>query len=171
MKKRNEAREKELCLRPPIEVLSSNPAMLVNEISRLFFEKMRASDPQGCLSQEGCRLILRALAHTERGGGTYLSQRELARATHLRPPTICRALRDMLAEGLVSLSPDERDARASRVCLTDAGRAAHAEIRARLSHLEAMLLEGLSQSERTTLAALLLRMRENILSDLEENGR
>ena len=171
MKKRNDVREKELCLRPPIEVLSANPAMLVNEISRLFFEKMRATDPQGCLSQEGCRLILRALAHTERGGGKYLSQRELSRATHLRPPTVCRALRDMLAEGLVSLSADERDARASRVSLTEAGRAAHAEIRARLSRLDGILLDGLSEEERTMLASLLLRMRKNILSDLEENGR
>lgn len=151
-----------LPMRPRVREIT--PPMLVNEISHLFFDKMRASDPpNSCLSQHGCRLLLRALA--EKDG---LTQGELCRLTHLKAPTVSAALREMEREGLVRRSPDETDKRATRVSRTEAGRAAHEEIRARLYCVDGVLMDGFSEEERAVLLALLSRMRDNILQNLQE---
>ena len=141
------------------------PPMLVHEISRLFFDKMRASDPpEGALSSHGGRLLLRALV--DQGGG--LSQGELCRLTHLKAPTVSAALREMEREGLILREPDKNDKRATRVSPTERGRAAHEEIRARLFAVDAILTAGFSEEENATLLALLSRMRDNILTDLKK---
>ena len=140
------------------------PPMLVNEISHLFFDKMRESDPQNsALSGHGCRLLLRALM-AEDG----LTQGELCRRTHLKAPTVSAALREMEREGLILRVPDEKDKRATRVSPTERGRAAHEEIRTRLWQVDGILMEGFSEEERATLLSLLFRMRDNILTDLNE---
>ena len=141
------------------------PPMLVNEISHLFFDKMRATEPPGgSLSSHGCRMLLRAL--TDADGG--MTQGELCRATHLKAPTVSAALCEMENEGLITRIPDEKDKRATRVSPTDAGRAANEEIRARLRAVDAILTKGLSEEENALLISLLTRMRDNILLDLEQ---
>ena len=141
------------------------PPMLVNEISHLFFDKMRTSDPpNSALSGHGCRLLLRALTEAEGG----LTQGELCRLTHLKAPTVSAALREMEREGLVTREADKKDKRATRVSPTEKGWAAHAQIRARLRAVDAILTEGFSEEENAILLSLLSRMRDNILKDLEE---
>lgn len=155
------------------EELLSHPPMLVNEISRLFFDRMRQTDPPGVLSQHGCRLILLALLRAERGDPTHmgLTQRALADTTHLKAPTVSGALREMEDEGLITREADEKDARATRVRLTAAGREANEAIRARLRGVGDILMRGFSKEESDTLGALLLRMRDNILTDGRESDR
>ena len=141
------------------------PPMLVNEISHLFFDKMRRGDPpNSSLSQHGCRLLLRALTAADGG----LTQGELCRLTHLKAPTVSAALREMENEGLVTRETDEKDKRATRVSPTEKGWAAHDEICARLCAVDAVLTEGFSEEENALLLSLLLRMRDNILTDLEQ---
>ncbi len=153
---------------PPGERLAHNPSMLINEVSRLFFDRMRATDPVGSvLSQHGCRLILLALVRREQEApqGEGLSQRDLVDMTHLKAPTVSGILQDMEREGLIRRVPDGQDARRTRVLVTPAGRAAHEEIRTRLHAMGERQLEGLSSEERETLAALLLRVRANLLEE------
>ena len=147
------------------EEFLSHPPMLVNEISRLFFDRMRQTDPPGVLSQHGCRLILLALLRAERSdpAHTGLTQRALADITHLKAPTVSGVLREMEEEGLIIRLADEKDARATRVRLTEAGRAANDEIRTRLRGVGDILMRGFSKEESDTLGLLLLRMRDNIL--------
>ncbi|MBQ8859271.1 MAG: MarR family transcriptional regulator [Clostridia bacterium] len=149
--------------------LQSHPSMLVHEVSRLFFEHMRRTDPPGVLSQHGCRLVLLALLRAEHATPARrgISQREIADETRLKPPTVSGILREMEAEGLVIRETNESDARTARVSLTEAGRAANESIRARLQAADEAVMAGFSEAERETLGRLLLRMRNNLLSKKE----
>ena len=145
--------------------LETHPTMLIHEISRLFFDRMRRTDPHGVLSQHGGRLVLLALLRAEQSDPARkaISQREIADATRLKAPTISTLLREMEAEGLITRTANERDARACCVALTDAGRAANEDIRLRLTDAEKTATDGLDEEERRTLGTLLLRMRNNLL--------
>ncbi|MBQ8174258.1 MAG: MarR family transcriptional regulator [Clostridia bacterium] len=154
---------------PSRELLSTRPPMLINEISRLFFDRMRATDPPGVLSQHGCRLVLMALIRArEKEGRTWLSQRELATVTHLKAPTVSVILREMEDDGLVVRLAHERDARTTCVQISDKGLAAHEEIGLRLRALDEELMRGFDENERRALGEMLLRVRDNILQSEEE---
>lgn len=175
---RDKRRGREAAMPPPPprggEAPARNPSMLVNEVSHLFFDRMRATDPAGSvLSQHGCRMILLTLFHADREepAGEGLTQRDLAKATHLKAPTVSGILRDMEAEGLILRTPDGQDARRTRVRITQAGREANEEIRTRLRGMESVQLRGFSPAELETLTALLLRMRENLLDDQGGKGK
>lgn len=141
-----------------------SPPMLINEISHLFFDRMRATDPpESTLTAQGCRLLLRALI--EQG---EVTQGTLATLTHLKPPTVSAALREMEREGLVCRTQDKQDKRATRVCVTEKGRTAHEEIRTRLRAMDGILMQGISEEERDQLLMLLTRMRDNVLRDLRD---
>ncbi len=145
--------------------LQSHPPMLIHEISRLFFDRMRRTDPHGVLSQHGCRLILLALIQAEKHDPARrgISQREIADTTRLKAPTVSGILREMEEEGLITRAANERDARATRVCLTEMGRAANEDIRLRLFAAEEAAMRDLDEEERRALGALLLRVRNNLL--------
>ena len=156
---------------PAREVLSGRPPMLINEISRLFFDRMKATDPKGVLSQHGCRLVLMALIRAkESEGRAWLSQRELATLTHLRAPTVSVILREMAQEGLVVRVAHESDARTTCVSATEKGQAAHDEIGRRIRALDEKLMRGFDEKERRVLGEMLLRVRDNILQT-EEDGK
>ena len=156
---------------PAREVLSTRPPMLINEISRLFFDRMRASDPPGVLSQHGCRLVLMALIRAEeREGRAWLSQRELADLTHLKAPTVSVILREMEDEGMVERRAHESDARTICVFVTKKGHGAHKEIGERIQALDSTMMQGFDEQDRRTLGELLLRVRDNILQGEEEQA-
>lgn len=150
------------------EELLQNPPMLINEISRLFFDRMRETDaPGSVLSQHGCRLVLLALfrqAEKEPDGPGF-TQRDLVEITHLKPPTVSGVLQEMEREGLIIREVDRYDARCTRVRITPQGKAANEEIRTRLRAMGEKQMQGLSREERHALALLLLRMRENLLNE------
>ena len=157
--------EEKLFGAPAREVLSQRPPMLINEISRLFFDYMRESDPPGVLSQHGCRLVLMALIRAqEKEGRAWLSQRELAQRTHLKAPTVSGLLRQMEAEGLTERRAHEEDARTTCVFVTEAGWHAHEDIGRRIRALDAELMRDFSEDEKTVLCEMLLRIRDNALA-------
>ncbi|MBR5798172.1 MAG: MarR family transcriptional regulator [Clostridia bacterium] len=148
--------------RPPHET----PPMIVNDISHLFFGKVRSFEPEGIMSQHSARCILRLLV---RGDG--IRQNEIAQALHLSAPSVSATLRRMEAEGLIGRSACEGDGRAVRVCLTDKGREYDEGVRSMLRRLDGILMDGFSETETEQLTALLCRMRENLLKNLpSEDG-
>lgn len=143
--------------------LSDNPVKLCNEIGRLFRNRMRALDGQeGVMSQPGAHLVLSMLAIHD-----GINQLELVRATHLKPPTVSVIVKSMEAEGLVERRSDPQDLRAIRVFLTENGRRLDRENIARIRALDAFALRGLSEEECEQLMPLLLRIRDNLLSEEE----
>lgn len=89
-----------------------------------------------------------------------LSQRELARRVRVEAPTLVRHLDRMEQDGLVVRRRDTRDRRVVRVCLTDAGRARHAELRVVAADVDRQLRSLLGADEARTLERLLQRIRD-----------
>jgi DNA-binding MarR family transcriptional regulator len=95
------------------------------------------------------------------------SQRELAQAMHVAPPTLSRMLRSMEAAGLVERRSDQADQRRTRVYLTEGGRRAAAELRSALAgHLPAAI-HALTPGERRELARLLDKLSASLAATLD----
>lgn len=147
--------------RPPHET----PPMIVNDISHLFFGKVRSLEPEGIMSQHSARCILRLLV---RGDG--VRQSDIATELHLSAPSVSATLRRMEGEGLVCRRACEGDSRAVRVYLTDKGRVYDEEARAMLRRLDGILMQGFDDKETEQLSQMLCRMRENLLCNLSQEG-
>ena len=152
---------------PPRKELSDTPIKLCNEISRLFRARMRQSDDyEGVMSQPGAHLVLARLAVCD-----GITQLELVRATHLRPPTVSVILQKMESEGLVERKCDEHDRRAVRVTLTEAGRALDRKNIEMIHRIDEVALADLTQEEINVLMALLPKIRNNLLLMNEKNEK
>ena len=158
----------EMPLSPPARAeLSDTPIKFCNEISRLFRARMRQGDDhEGVMSQPGAHLVLSRLAVCD-----GITQLELVRATHLRPPTVSVILQKMEAEGIVERKCDEHDRRAVRVTLTEAGRALDRKNIETIRAIDAVALAGLSEDEIEILMTLLPKIRNNLLQVLENSEK
>ena len=134
------------------------PPMLVNQIARLFHNRMRAYDLDGVMSQESARQIMHTLSHED-----GCSQLELVKKTHLKPPTVSVTLKKMEEEELVIRRADPMDLRVTRVYRSEKGRIHHFSVHQRLRDLDAELMQGFSKEETALLLQYLERMRDNIL--------
>lgn len=144
--------------RPPQPVHQTVP-MMINDISHLFFGRVRALEPEGVMSLHSARVILRILV--ARDG---MRQSELAAASHLSAPSVSATLRRMESEGLIVRRDDEADGRAVSVCLTDKGRAQDRAARELLRRVDEQLMQGFSAQEKEQLASLLERMKNNLVN-------
>ncbi len=149
----------------PLRSPHETPPMIVNDISHLFFSRVRALEPEGVMSQHSARSILRLLV---RGDG--LRQNELAEALHLSAPSVSATLRRMEEEGLIARRNCEGDGRAMRVYLTERGREHDESVRAMLRQLDDRLMLGFTPEECETLCAMLSRMRDNLLNSISAEG-
>lgn len=132
--------------------------ILINQISRLFDERMRAVLPAGHpLTQNSCRFIMATLRHHD-----GITQQALVGSTNMKAPTISVALRNLEEEGMVRREPDPDDMRSVRVYLTDKGRTVDEAFRERLREMDAILMQGISEQEEELLIRLLMTVRENI---------
>jgi len=139
--------------------LNDNPVKLCNEIARIFRSRRREGiDIEGVMTQPGAGLILSYLAI-----GDGITQLDLVNATHLKAPTVSIILKKMEEEGIVHREADKHDLRAMRVFLTDYGRELDAENIANIKELDAMALDGISESEQATLMLLLTKIRDNLI--------
>ena len=151
--------------RPPTPVHETVP-MMINDISHLFFARVRALEPEGVMSQHSARVILRILI-----GRDGIRQSELAAAAHLSAPSVSATLRRMESEGLIVRRGDKTDGRAVSVCLTDKGRAQDRAARELLHQVDERLMQGFSAQEKEQMASLLERMRHNLVQEREEGWK
>jgi DNA-binding MarR family transcriptional regulator len=87
-----------------------------------------------------------------------IAQNVLARALHITPPTTTNTLQRMERNGWIERRRDGRDQRIVRVYLTEKAKALHAEAHASFQELDEELHSMLTDDERTTLTALLLKV-------------
>ena len=132
------------------------PMMQIIHLSKLFRDQLRRASEEAGIPG-GYRAILMELSHLESA-----TQYELAKRTHLTAPTVSVTLQKMEHDGYITRTPDENDLRQMRVSLTEKGKAAEADNRARANALEQTLLAGLSENERAQLSALLSTMETNL---------
>lgn len=136
------------------------PMMQVMHLSKLFRNHLRKVSEEAGIPA-GYRPILMELSHSD-----HMTQYELAKRTHLTPPTVSVTLQKMEHDGYITRTPDEHDLRQMQVSLTDKGRAAELENRACADALEPVILDGFSDEERQTLQALLSRMENNLHKEI-----
>lgn len=138
------------------------PSMMTNEVSKLFRDIINR-DVEKLGVQNSYRQLL---FHLSRKDG--VSQLELARATHLKAPTVSVTLKNMEADGLVERKGDINDLRIIHVYLTEKGRQTDGKIRELHHQLDSKMTEGISQEELDALVATLTKMRDNMLKATEE---
>ncbi|MGY4515972.1 MarR family transcriptional regulator [Lysobacter sp. HA18] len=92
---------------------------------------------------------------------------ELARAAQLHPGAMTRLLDKLEAQGLVARVVDPQDRRALHVDLTDAGRSLWTEISDCGRRVHARAMQGLDDAEQARLMDFLVRVRDNLSSDLD----
>ncbi|MBQ7354302.1 MAG: MarR family transcriptional regulator [Clostridia bacterium] len=140
----------------PCRPFQPTPMMQIIHLSKLFRDQLRRASEEAGIPC-GYRAILMELSHLESA-----TQYELARRTHLTAPTVSVTLQKMEHDGYITRTPDENDLRQMKVALTDKGKAAEADNRARANALEKILLDGLSKEEQQQLTALLTSMENNL---------
>lgn len=144
--------------RPKDDLPENRPTMmLVNEVSKLFHDRLRNfSDQIGI--PDGYRHILLSLKF-----GDSKTQCEISQVTHLKAPTVSVALQKMEADGLVRRISDEEDLRQSRIFITDKGREVTEKFGNNLKKTEEIALCGLTEEEEETLRKIMLKMRKNMI--------
>ena len=138
------------------------PPMLLNEVSRLCMSvvhKAHEDDRSG--SQHSARIILARLAKQD-----GLTQAELVLASKMTPPSISATLKSLEAEGLIVRQKDEEDQRAVRVYLTELGRIAEEKNFQIIREVDRLAMDGISESEQATFVDVLLKMRCNLIKEL-----
>ena len=152
--------ERLLAPMPKRKELSDTPVKLCCEISRLFHARMRENGhTEGVMSQPGAGLVLSFLAIND-----GLSQKDLVKATHLRPPSVSLIIKKMVEENIVKIENDEQDMRIMRVYLTDHGRLIDSERINDIKRFDLVAHASLSDEETATLMELLMKIRGNLLS-------
>ena len=128
--------------------------MLINDVSRHFhYAVLMEAEKVG--SRGGYHHILHHLEHKD-----GITQLDLAKLSHLKPPTVSVTLKKMESEGLVTRKTDALDLRQVRVYITEKGKAINQLIREKISEQERILTESLTDEEIKTLKQILMKMRD-----------
>ncbi len=142
-----------------------NAMMRIHDAAKLYRDRMRRLSEQDGLPSS-YRMLIFHLVRMEPG----VTQLDLVKATHLKPPTVSVTLQKMERDGLVTRRSNENDLRQTLVYLTDKGKAIDDRIRVMHNECDTAALEGLTDDEIETLSLLLNKVIDNLLpEDGEEN--
>lgn len=86
------------------------------------------------------------------------TQVTLGKAIDMEPPNVHGLTRRLMAKGLVTLSPNEHDARANNLVLTARGKKLARQVSTRGKKVGKQFLAPLNKSEQKTLQSLLLKL-------------
>lgn len=135
-----------------------NAMMRIHDAAKLYRDRMRRlSDHDGLPSSY--RMLIFHLARMKPG----VTQLELVKATHLKPPTVSVTLGKMERDGLVTRCDNEEDLRQTFVYLTDKGKAIDDRVRAIHEEGDKLALKDLTPNEIETLSSLLNKVIDNLL--------
>lgn len=136
---------------PTLGQLLGQVCRLVGRRRRLRLERLGLPHAQG--------MLLFRLWHED-----GMSQRDLAEALHITPPTASSTLQRMERDGWVERRRDPRDQRIVRVFLTAKAQSLHTEARASLREFDHEMGSALSEAEQATLRRSLLKVRQYLES-------
>jgi DNA-binding MarR family transcriptional regulator len=103
-------------------------------------------------------------------GHDGMSQRDLADALHLSPPTVSKMLQAMQKAGAVERRPDAADQRLTRVFLTAAGRDLERQMRGVVAEFVNETIGELPEDDRRELARLLGELGASMSLALARRG-
>jgi len=137
-----------------------NAMMRIHDAAKLYHERMRRhSEHDGLPSSY--RMLIFHLAHMKPG----VTQLDLVKAAHLKPPTVSVTLQKMERDGIVTRKDNENDLRETLVYLTDKGKAIDERIKIIHDEGDAAALKGLTEEEISTLSSLLNRVIDNLIEE------
>lgn len=145
-----------------LESDATEPSMFINDITRLFWKNVLKDSQHGNLSQ-GYRRIFHILCVHD-----GLTQVELAKLSQLSSPSVSAALYKMEEDGLVKRVPDSKDRRKVYVYITEKGRAEDEAIREHCRQTDEILLRGITPEEKKYVTAVLKRMLQNMLEEVDD---
>lgn len=99
-----------------------------------------------------------------------LTQRELAKNLHIKPPTVAVTIKRMEKADLLSRRPDPQDQRKTRIYLSDKGRDMLDRIKGIMEVNDQDLFDGFTEAELCLLRRFLLHMMENMARTMPEGG-
>ncbi len=137
-----------------------NAMMRIHDAAKLYRDRMRRLSEQDGLPSS-YRMLIFHLARMEPG----VTQLDLVKAAHLKPPTVSVTLQKMERDGLVTRKTNENDMRQTLVFLTDKGKAIDERIRVMHKEGDDAALLGLSDDEIETLSLLLNKVIDNLLPE------
>lgn len=150
-------------LRPDPENMTIH--MLISDIAKIA-GCCAKEESDGLKLTQSSRNILFFLCHED-----GLTQLDLSRLTHLKPPTISVTLRGMEQDGYVIRKEDLYDHRQTRVYVTPKGRAFDDRIKNIFDRQNAVISDALTEQECQTLKELLIKAREAIIEKGLKEGR
>lgn len=98
-----------------------------------------------------------------RSAGGQATQAEVARRLGITPPSLCEALKPLVAAGLVEQRPSRRDKRANAVTLSLKGHAAVRKVVAAVQRTEAELGDSLEPADLDTTLRVLRQVTARLL--------
>lgn len=93
-----------------------------------------------------------------------MSQREVARELHVKPPTVNVMVQRMEKAGFVIRRQDEKDQRISRIRLTEKGLEMKGKVIAHVEENDKYILQNFSETEKCLLGRFLRQIMNNIKS-------
>lgn len=136
-----------------------NIMILINEISKLFFDIIRRKGEQIGLIKGYNHFLF----HLSRRDG--ISQLELTKLTHYKAPTVSVTLQKMESDGLVRRETDESDLRQTLVYLTEKGRKLDGILRKIIKETEEYIIKDINEDELKSTKDILLKMRSGCISE------
>lgn len=137
-----------------------NAMMRIHDAAKLYHDRMRRFSEQDGLPS-GYRMLIFHLARMSPG----VTQLDLVKATHLKPPTVSVTLQKMERDGLVTRKNNETDLRETLVYLTEKGMEIDRKIKVIHKEGDEIALGGLTDDEVSTLSTLLNKVIDNLLAD------
>lgn len=104
-----------------------------------------------------------------------VSQKKLADANFVKPPTVAVMLKRMEKNGLIQRRQDNEDQRIMRVFITEKGKSTVDEVRELMISMQDAMYQGFTQEEKVLMRRFCLQMKENLIKmcylDREKLGR
>ncbi|MBQ2766225.1 MAG: MarR family transcriptional regulator [Clostridia bacterium] len=141
-----------------------NAMMRIHDAAKLYQDRMRRYSEQDGLPSS-YRMLIFHLARMSPG----VTQLDLVKATHLKPPTVSVTLAKMERDGLVTRCNNENDLRQTLVYLTEKGKSIDERIHVIHKEGDRIALDGLSEHDIDVLSSLLNRVIDNLLADREKD--
>jgi DNA-binding MarR family transcriptional regulator len=146
--------------RSAVEELTTGLSSLFQALQRMKAAASRSGEPEA-ERERAAHVLLFPLCHEG-----PLRQTELAELVHADPSTVSRHVARLVDQGLVTRVPDERDGRASRLVVTEAGHAALDALRSeRERHLEQVTADW-SAEDLAAFTTLFGRLLDDISASL-----
>ena len=109
--------------------------------------------------------VMRAISMNE-----GITQRELASAIHVKPPTIAVTIKRMEKSGFICRKTDRADLRVCRLYLTEKGKELSQKLKAMMAENEKVLVKGFSEEELVQMKAYFGRIIQNINEEPDCSG-